>query len=359
MDIFIDGEFEENNELESVLQQINPSEGDDPESVASKNQGGEAPQQKPTSQDPSPELDEDDDEIEEDEVNSTKPSLYSSLANVLYNEGVLPSLDLKTAKVENVDDLVEAIKNEITNNEYSSLNERQRKYLEVLKEGLPEEMFFEVEKMNYGLDTLTDDFLEEEENSEARAGIIRDYFLLKGFDEDEADKLTQQQLDLATDIEFSKKARNALKEYNVSRYQDTIEQAKAEKAKQQESFNRLKQTIETTDKVIDGMIIDKKSKKEILDIITKPVAVLEDGTQVNELMKLQIEDPVDFQYKLAYLVHITKGLKDFSAFTTVKKAKSKAVREFENVLSKSTLDFSGDFIDGDSIDLGADFMLDL
>jgi hypothetical protein len=350
MDIFADGDFEDGDELESLLQQLNPSEVEIPESVASNNtdQDGEAPNKAS--------LLEQDEEVD---LVSPKNSLYSSLANVLYNEGVLPNLDLKTKKVNDIDDLVEAIKTEIQANEFGGLNDRQKKYLEALKSGLPEEVFFDVEKVNYTLESMTDEVLENEENIQVRTGVIKEYFMLKGLDEDEAEKLTQQQVDLATDVEFSKKARNYLGQYNEGRLTEELKLVQENKRLQEESFNKLKSTIETTNKVIDGLPIDAKGKKEILEIITKPVVTLQDGTPLNQIMKLQAEDPIDFQYKLAYLIYQTKGFKDFSAFTTVKKAKTQAVREFEDILQKSTLDLSGGLADTESMDFGKDFILDL
>lgn len=351
MDIFSNGEFDEGDELDVLLNEIIPSEGETPESVASKtNQGGEAPNNDASQND----------ELEEEEVqDNTKNSLYSSLANVLYNEGVLPNLDLKTNKISDIDDLVDAIKEEIQVNEFAGLNERQKRYLEALKGGVPEELFLDVEKTNYSLESLTDEVIEDEENAQVRAELIKEYFLLKGFEDDEATKLTQQQVDLANDIEFAKKAVVTLKQYNNARLEEELAQRKEIEKQREEVFNTLKTTIDTTNKVIEGMPIDKKSKQEILDIISRPVAILPDGTPINQIMKAQAEDPIDFQYKLAYLFHLTKGFKDFGAFTTVKKAKSQAVKEFENVLKKSTLDISGDLIDTDSMDLGTDFLIDI
>ena len=360
MDLFIDGEFEDNEELNEVLQQINPSEDESPESVASKtNQIGEGLQQDPTPGEELEESDDDDDDEEGDGIKSPKTSLYSSLANVLYNEGVLPNLDLKDAKIESVDDLVEAIKNEISANEFSGLNDRQKRYLEAIKEGIPEDLFLDAEKVNYTLDSLTDEVLEDEENISIRTDIIKEYFMLKGMDEAEADKLTQQQVDLAEDIEFSKKAVNVLKQYNQHRLDKEAEYIKEQHKARDEDFNKLKNVIQSTNKVIEGKPIDKKTKDAILDMIIKPVATLEDGTPVNQLTKYQLEDPIDFQYKLAYIAHMTNGFKDFSAFTTVKKAKNQAVRELEDVLQKSVLDLSGESFDPNSLDLGSDFMIDI
>lgn len=355
MNIFIDGEFEDNEELALELQQINPSEDGSPESVASS-QDGKAPQQEPSIKD-------DDDEGEEDQddpiESKTKTSLYSSLANVLYDEGVLPNLDLKEKKVSNLDDLVEAIKTEIKLNEFSGLNDRQRRYLEAIRDGIPEEVFMEVEANNFELDQITEDVLETEENADVRESVIKQYFLLRGFDEEEAETLTRNQMDLATDIEFSKKAVKVLKNYNQARLEDAAQAIREQQAAHEAKIQELDTKINSTNKLIDGMPIDDKAKKEIKDIIFKPVATLPDGSQINRLMKAQMENPVDFQYKLAYLMHLTKDLTDFSVFTTVKKAKSSAAREFDEILKKSTGDLAGDLFDSDSLDLGKDFILDL
>lgn len=359
MNVFMGEDFlSDNEELEQELNILNPSEDVDPEIVASKNQDGGASNKSPQEVVEDVPIAEVSDEDEEDEQSLDEPvspnsSLYSSLANVLYNEGALPDLDLENNKIEDIDGLVNAIKGQTEANEFRDLTDRQKRYLEVLKEGVPEELFLETEKVNADLDTIDSDFLENEENAEVRSNLIKEYFTLKGFEEDEASNLTQQQVDLATDVEFSKKALKAIKAYNNSRVEDSLERARAEKAKQAESFENLKQSINDTNSIIEGINIDKKAKKEVLDYITKPVETLENGVQINAIQKAQMEDPVKFQQNLAYLLYLTKGFKDFSKFSSGKKARSKAVKEFENVLTKSTMDMGGsDIIDIDSIDLG-------
>lgn len=278
------------------------------------------------------------------------PNLYSSLAKALGDEGFLPNLDYKD--IDNFDKLGDKIReaNKKTISEslgldidnLNSLNDLQKEYLQALSNGIPAEKFVEAKQEEFSIDGITDEAIDTDEN--LRKSLIINNYINKGVPEAKAIKLAQMHIDLAEDTEEAKSARDEIKEAIKAQSQREFEYQKQlandrreAEAKYQES---IRKSFYETDKIGEIFDIPKQLKDKMYESITKPVAKLEDGTLINAITKYEMENPVDFQHKMAWIYSVTDGFKKFDSFFTTK-AVSKATKQLESVLNSTNFDRLG------------------
>ena len=222
------------------------------------------------------------------------------------------------------------------------MSDIQKEYLKAINDGIPAEMFLEAKKNEIAVGSISDEDIEADQ--ELRKTIIAQSYMSKGLSEEKALKLAQTHIDLAEDVEEAKAARNELTEaiklsnqkefeYQKKLQEDQIRQYK-------EYQENLKNHFFNTDKVGETFDVPKQLRDKMYEAITKPIAKTEDGTLVNAITKYQMENPIDFQHKVAWLYSITDGFKKFDSFVTTK-AKSAAARELESVLNSTNFDSLG------------------
>lgn len=330
---------EEDQEIEKINNEVSDQEEVSVPKVE-KPKKEEKPEEEVAEEDKEIEEDNSDPESSDDDGDSS-PSLYSSLAKVLAEEGLLPSFNEEDQKLETKEDFIEAFRKEIKNSEYAGLNETQRKYLEGLGNGIPEDDVRQQITIESQLNNITED--EIKSNQELRKQIILNDFILKGYNKEKAEKLTQRSFDIGEDESDALEAMNDVKGFYQKEYdrkvkeaQDAKKQAEEQSAKQLED---LRKTITEFKEVIPGVKVSEKDKTKIYEMATKPVAQLQNGTYINALMKAKIEDPVNFEAKLNYLFYITKEFKDFDIIK--KTQKSKATKELSDFVKGNTFTPSG------------------
>lgn len=283
--------------------------------------------------------------------NESLPNLYSSLAKALGEEGFLPSLD-SYDEIDSFDKLGERIKEANKKalaeslgfglDEVNELNDLQKEYLKALAQGVPAETFIETKRNELGVDSITDEQIESDE--ELRRNILINSYTSRGFTPEKAAKLAQVHIDLAEDVEEAKSAMNDIRAAVKEASQKEIEyqrQLKEDQIKQYKEYEEnLKKHFYNTEKIGETFEVTKQLRDRMYESITKPVAKTEDGTLVNAITKYQIENPIDFQHKVAWLYSITDGFKKFDSFVGTK-AKSSAARELESVLNSTNFDKLG------------------
>ena len=278
------------------------------------------------------------------------PNLYSSLAKALGDEGFLPSLNYE--EIDSFDKLGDQIRdaNKKTLSEalgfdignVNELNSLQKEYLNALSQGIPAEKFIEAKQSEFDINSITDEAIESDEN--LRKNIIINGYVSKGVPEAKAAKLAQMHIDLAEDVSEAKSARDDIKQAiieNNKREFDYQKQIASDRAKEQKIYEEsLRKSFYETDKLGDTFDITKQLKDKMYDAIVRPVAKLDDGTLVNAITKYQVENPIDFQHKMAWLFSVTDGFKKFDSFFTAK-ATSKATKVLESVLNSTNFDKLG------------------
>lgn len=260
-----------------------------------------------------------------------------SFASALAEEGVLTSFNDET-KVESVEDLADLIKGQIKENELAGLNDKQKKYLEALEVGIPEEDFFRSESELEQLNNITKETLEE--NEELRKALLVDDFKSKGYSDEKATKLAQRSFDVGEDLEDAIEAKEARVSRIKKQEEDTINQRKSQieefkKSQAKQSEELKKSVFDESKEIINGIKFNKIVAQKTYDSMTKPVDFTEDGRPINKIMKDRLENPVEFEHRLHYVYNLTDGFKDFSKLNKV--AKTKAVKDFESKLNDTRI----------------------
>jgi len=281
--------------------------------------------------------DEEDDEDEDTGTSQTsQPTLYSSLAKVLAEEGVLTSFDPKSTKVETSEDLINAIRETIKQNELADLTDDQKVYLEAVRSGMPPEQVANQQSTFKQLESITAD--EIESNAELRKQLIYNEHIGRGISPEKAMKLTQRSIDIGEDVSDATESLEELKKAQKQQFEQSIlqqKQAEAEKAeKAKQDLLKFKESVMNTKEIIPGLKINNKVAEKVFEQAVKPVHQLPNGQVVNAVVKAKIDDPIGFETKLNYLFYITKGFSDFSKIATTQK--TKAVQELDDLVRGNT-----------------------
>lgn len=279
----------------------------------------------------------DDEEIKNKKDNTSSDESFSpvtSLASSLFEEGVLANLTEEEVKgIKTGEDLINAVKKQIKENEFSDLTDEQKEYLDAIRKGVSLEEFAKSKESYDSYNAIADDDVEAEENKDLRFQLIKNSFLLKGFDDDKAEKLTKRAFDTGDDIDDAKTALLELKDYEKGNIENLKKEKELERKQlieaQSKEYNMIKNYINTSEEIIPGIKINDDAKKNIERLISKPYTKDKNGNQVNEVVGKMIEDK-EYFVKLHYIHHITDGFKNFDKL--VSKAKSQAVKSLEEKL---------------------------
>lgn len=280
----------------------------------------------------------------DDDQNGDSPNVFSSFANVLNEQGLLPSLD-SNAKIETIEDLTEVFKTELNNQAKDYIVEKiGEDGFEALEKGIT---LAEYQQYQNGVDTLNSidpDALAE--NIELSKRIILQDYIAQGLSEDKAYRFLEKTIELGDEaiIEDAKASLDSLKQIQEVK----LEQAKearnaeliAEQKKQEKIDNDLKNSIYNAKEIIQDLPMTKAMKEKVYKSITNIVSKSPDGVPENRLMKHRRENPIEFDKKLYYLYELTNQFTDFSAL--VSKSKSKAANDFEKVLRANKSQISND-----------------
>ena len=319
-----DQEQIENDNADKV-DDIPPADTDD-----NTNHGGE-------DKDPDTVADDENDEGEGGENDS--PNLYSSMATVLQEQGLLPSLDITDTKIETVDDLANAFTSQVDDLVKNKLVDKVgESAYEYLINGVPLEQVEEYKSNDDYLNGLDENKLADD--IELSKKIIYQDYINQGFSETRATRLVDRTASLGEDsiIEDAMDSLESVKRYNT-KYMDDQKtaniQAEAESAKTRVSNEKkLKDSVYNTKELLKDQPISKAIQDKVFNNMTKIIGKSPDGSDENSLMKSRRENPVDFDTKLYYIYEMTKGFTDFSGLT--KAGKTQAVREMENAMRTNT-----------------------
>jgi hypothetical protein len=270
---------------------------------------------------------EDEDEGGDDE---NSPNLYSSLANVLHEQGLLPSLNLQENEIKNADDISAAVRNEIDSNVKAKLIETLGEDgYEAVTSGIPLEQLAQHRESQLTLDSISEESLSED--IELSKKVIYQDYINQGIPAERANKLLQR-ITAAGDealLEDAKESLTSVKTFEQAKLKQQAEankQRQLEQAKQQEEEDKkLKNTIYNSSELIKGLKLNKALQDRIYNSITTNVG--EGNNFETKLIQDRKANPVEFDAKLYYLYEVTNGFKDFS--NVLKTTRSSAVSDLE------------------------------
>lgn len=288
----------------------------------------------------------DDQEDEEDtESNKGKGSpntnFYSSIASALKDEGIFPDLDDNILKdIKGPEDFAEAVEKSIQ----ARLDERQKRIDEALKANVDDEDIRAYENTLNNLNSIKEEYITDEtdKGEKLRKSLIFQDFVNRGYSEARAKREVEKSFNAGTDLEDAKEALESNKEFFSSQYQDLIKEAKEKEEslinKEKEEASKLKKSMLEDTEVFKGITIDKLTRQQAFDNITKPVFKDENGTYLTNIQKYERENPVEFKKNLSILFTMTDGFKNIDGLIKgkVKKEVKQSLRELEHKLSTTS-----------------------
>lgn len=272
------------------------------------------------------------DNIKPDKSQNENLSLFAS---ALAEEGVI-SLP-EGADIKSYEDLVKVIQDEIKNNEFSGLNDKQKDYLDALSKGISHDEYTNMSSKMESVESITEDKLKENEDLQKQL-LVEDY-VSRGYSKEKAETLSQRSVDLNTLYEDSLESLNNKKE-NLK-----LEKQKLEKAKVADIENQKTQYLEIQEKIkkavfdekseiIPGIKYSKKVADEVFNALTKPAGVDENQQPITRAQKIRSNDPLKFEHTLNTLLVLTKDFTDFNVFKT--EGNTRKAKEFLDKLKPSS-----------------------
>lgn len=328
--------FQENSEEQEDSEENNDNNIDDSQESDDTNNQSE-------DQDSDSESVAEEDDQDEGSEGNDSPNLFSSVANVLKEQGLLPSLDIAENKIESVEDLANAMKAEAESLAKSTIIEKiGEEGYEYINKGISVDEYNAYKTTVDVLNTITEDSLSED--IELGKKVIYQDYINNGISETKASKLIDRLSELGDDsiLEDAKESLVNVKNFNKAELDNKAADIAAQNAlieKQQEEVEKqLKKSVYDTKELIKGQTINKVFQDKVYNSMTKIVGKSPDGNSENALMRQRREDPVDFDTKLYYVYELTKGFKDFSKFTA--SAKSSAIQDMERALQNNSINNS-------------------
>lgn len=305
------------------------------------------------------------------EEDGTSPNFYSSIANALKEEGVFPDLDDNDIdSIAEPEDFRDLIEQQIQ----AAVGERNQMIYDALNAGVPPNQIKQYENtLNY-LNQISKDILNEEteRGENVRRQLLQQDFLNRGYSQERAVKMTEKLFDSGDDIDEAIQALESNKQFFGAQYQQLLDDAKAKQQEREEAQYRqaeeIRNSIMSSDTVFDSIPVDKKTRQQIYDVVSKPVYKDPDtGQYYTEIQKYRLEHENEFIKNIGILYTLTDGFQNINKIIgpqTKKQVKSK-LRELEHTINNTQRDSGGNlkYVGnsggyGDNI-LGNDFSIDI
>ena len=291
------------------------------------------------------------DEHEENAISpkgdGSSPSIYSSIATALKNDGIFPEFsDEELNAATTPEAFAELFEKAIQ----SKMDERQKRIDEALGNGIaPDTVKMYEQTLSY-LGSITEEALKDEgeQGESLRKQLIYNDLINRGYSQEKAVKEVEKSFKSATDIEDAADALSALTNFYQQGYQNIQQEAKkkvedAKKKREQDEAKFRKMVLE--DEIVLGDAkLDKKTRQSVFDAVSKPVYKDPDtGQLLTQVQKFQKENPMEFLKQIGMWYVLTNGGKDFSGLTKqqVIAEKNKGIRELERKINSSAFDSDG------------------
>jgi len=261
---------------------------------------------------------------------------FTSLSSALIEAGVFSSLSEEdTVEIKDVESLMEAISKQIKANEFSSLTDEQKDYLEALSNGVDTAVYAQRKSSLHEYKALEDSKIIQA--PKLARELIRRAYIVDGLSPEKADKFATRDMELETFTTDAIAAKNLLIKYEEDILAEEIETKKQEKQKAIEAedakLQALKTKVNEVSDIIPGLKFNSLTKDKVFTSITKAVKVDKIAGPLNEVMDSYKNDE-NYKLRLHALHVATKGFTDFSKFEKV--AKSSAVQKLESQLGTGT-----------------------
>lgn len=285
----------------------------------------------------SEEVDSEEDDPNEggDEGSTSSSNLYSSLATVVHEQGLLPSLDITKEKIETIEDLVKAFEREQQVQAEAKFND----YIS----NVDINKIASSKKELFDLSSITEDTLKADLN-QAKEIIYRD-LINQNIPEAKAAKMVKRLIDLGEEavLEDATESLSSLKEFETRKieaekiaYKERLEQ---EKIDQENLDKSIRESVYESKNLINGLNTTKALQDKVYKNITEIVGKSPDGYFENRFMKDRRENPVEFEARMHYIYELTDGFKNYSKLKT--SAQTDAVKNLEKAARQNKIKDNG------------------
>lgn len=288
----------------------------------------------------------------------SSPSIYSSIATALKNDGIFPEFsDEELSAVTTPEAFGELFEKAIE----AKMDERQKRIDRALGNGIAPDTVKVYEQTLAYLGSITDEAIsdESEQGENLRKQLIFNDLLNRGYSQEKAAREVEKSFKSASDLDDAKDALEALRTFYQTGYDKIQNEAKErtenmKKARQQDEAKFRKMILED-DIVLGENKLDKKTRQSVFDAVSKPVYKDPDtGQLLTQVQKFQKENPLEFLKQIGMWFVLTNGGKDFGniAKRQVIAEKNKGIRELERKINSSAFDSDGSlkFMSGAQMD---------
>ena len=288
----------------------------------------------------------------------SSPSIYSSIATALKNDGIFPEFtDEELSAVKTPEDFGELFEKAIE----AKMDERQKRIDQALGNGVaPDTVKMYEQTLSY-LGSITDEAISDEsEQGEAlRKQLIYNDLITRGYTQEKAIREVEKSFKSASDLEDAKDALASLNQFYQNGYDKIQKDAKdrtenMRKARKQDEEKFRKMILED-DIVLGETKLDKRTKQSVFDAVSKPVYKDPDtGQLLTQVQKFQKENPMEFLKQIGMWYVLTDGGKNLGGLVKqqVIAEKNKGIRELERKINSSAFDSDGSLklMNGGNID---------
>ena len=288
----------------------------------------------------------------------SSPSIYSSIATALKNDGIFPEFsDEELSAVTTPEAFGELFEKAIE----AKMDERQRRIDQALGNGIAPDTVKMYEQTLAYLGSITDEAIsdESEQGESLRKQLIFNDLLNRGYSQEKAAREVEKSFKSASDLDDAKDALEALRSFYQNGYDKIQNEAKEradnmKKARQQDEAKFRKMILED-DIVLGENKLDKKTRQSVFDAVSKPVYKDPDtGQLLTQVQKFQKENPLEFLKQIGMWFVLTNGGKDFGniAKRQAIAEKNKGIKELERKINSSAFDSDGSlkFMSGTQMD---------
>lgn len=325
----------ESNKKEKETTEINQEDlfDGESESVSSGNEDNE---------------EEEDTHSSESDSTSPKNNFFSSIAESLMEEGILPNLDEDSIKnINTAEDFRDAIDDYIK----SELNEQQQRIKDALDNNVPNDEIRQYESILGYLDSISEETLraENDQSEELRKRLLFQDYINRGFDQKRAEREVNKAIQNGTDIDDAIDALNSCMDFYKKSYNNVLDNAREKKKEEEDNIKQraanLKNSIfDKNNKIFDGIELDKSMRQKVYDNITKPIYKdKETGEVFTAIQKYEMDNTDEFITKLGLLFTLTDGFKSIDKLVSgkVKKEIKRGLKDLENKINNTSRDSSG------------------
>lgn len=325
-------QFAEETETENELTDGEDADGEETESESTQETVGE---------------EEDEDDAVSTKGSGTSPSVYSSIAAALKEDGIFPDFDDKEINgVQSPDDFAELFDKAVN----ARLDEQQKRVATALGYGVAPDTVRMYEQTLQYLGSINEEVLKSdgEDGENLRKQLIWNDLKNRGYSDEKASKKLQQSFDSGNDKEDAADALEALQGFYQSGYAKAQNDAKiqANEAKRalQKQADDFKKMVIDSDVKIGETVLDKQQKQRVYDVVTKPVYKDPNtGKLLTEIQKFQSEHPLEFLKQVGMWWVMTNGGKDTKGLVKaqLRTEKNKGIRELERKINSSSFNSDG------------------